>query len=59
VRILSLAFRTRWICIALNDFVPDVARRRHFAVRADEVSAEGRKLAQLEKARALFAEPDL
>lgn len=58
-RLLSPAFRTRWSCIALNEFIPDAARRRHFAGAGEGQDAEPRKLEQLEKARALFAEPDL
>jgi hypothetical protein len=58
-RLLSPAFRARWSCIALNEFLPDVARRRRFADAGERRDAEPRKLEQLEKARALFAEPDL
>jgi hypothetical protein len=58
-RLLSPAFRARWSCIALNEFLPAAARRRHFAGAGAGQDVEARKLEQLEKARALFAEPDL
>lgn len=57
-RLLSPAFRARWSCIALNEFLPEGARRRRFA-GAGESQEASRKLEQLEKARALFDEPDL
>ena len=58
-RLLSPAFRARWSCIALNEFLPEGARRRRFAGAGEGRDAAPRKLEQLEKARALFAEPDL
>jgi hypothetical protein len=58
-RLLSPAFRARWSCIALNEFLPDAARRRRFADAGEARDTEQRKLEQLDKARALFSEPDL
>lgn len=55
---LSGAFRLRWACIALNEFLPEAATRRRFAGGADAAALERRRT-QLEKARALLAEPDL
>jgi hypothetical protein len=57
VRLLSAAFRTRWACIALNEFVPEVARRRGFAAGAS-ATAKRRRGEQITKARALLAEDD-
>lgn len=53
-RLLLPALRIKWLCIMLNDFLPDAARRRRFAnPQADE---SVRKRAQLEKTgRALRA----
>lgn len=45
------AYRVKWCCILLNDFMPADARRRRFAASEDGDESE-RKLAQLEKARA-------
>jgi len=57
VRLLSAVFRARWACIALNEFLPEVVRRRAFAA-GDSLAAE-RRMGQLAKARELLAERDL
>jgi hypothetical protein len=57
VRLLSAVFRTRWACIALNEFRPEVSRRRGFAA-GDEQAGRRRRMDQLAKARELLAETD-
>jgi hypothetical protein len=57
VRLLSAVFRTRWACIALNEFLPEVVRRRSFAA-GDDDATYGRRVEQLAKARELFSERD-
>ena len=52
-RRLSAVSRIRWCCIMLNEFLPDVAKRRRFADPTRDIGE--RKQRQLEKARALFA----
>jgi aminoglycoside phosphotransferase (APT) family kinase protein len=57
VRLLSPVFRTRWACIALNEFLPEVSRRRGFAA-GDEHAGRRRRMDQLAKARGLLTETD-
>jgi hypothetical protein len=53
-RLLLPALRVKWLCIMLNDFLPDAARRRRFA--NPEADADVRKRTQLDmSARALEA----
>lgn len=53
-RLLLPALRVKWLCIMLNDFLPDAARRRRFA--NPQANAAIRKRVQLEKTgRALRA----
>ena len=52
-RLLEPVFRIKWCCIVLNEFVPDAAQRRQFALpEADPATVKRR---QLEKARGLLA----
>jgi hypothetical protein len=52
-RLLEPLFRIKWCCIVLNEFVPEAARRRRFAVPGRDESL--RKRLQLDKARGLLA----
>jgi hypothetical protein len=54
-RRLEVIARVRWCCIILNEFLPDIARRRRFADPA--LDLEARKLQQVRKARQLYATP--
>jgi hypothetical protein len=54
-RRLEVIARVRWCCIILNEFLPDIARRRRFADPA--LDLEVRKLQQVRKARQLYATP--
>ena len=51
-RLLFPVYQIKWICIILNDFVPNSALRRCFA--ASELDSAARKSAQLRKAHGLF-----
>ena len=51
-RRLLPVFQTKWCCILLNEFLPEAARRRHFA--NPSVDPEQRKRTQLEKAKRFF-----
>jgi hypothetical protein len=51
-RLLLPIFKLKWCCIMLNEFLPDSARRRHFA--NPQMDRASRKQLQLEKATALF-----
>jgi hypothetical protein len=46
-RVLMPAFRVKWSCIMLNDFLPDLAQRRRFANPDTDIGAN--QLAQLAK----------
>ncbi len=51
-RLLFPVYQIKWICIILNDFLPELARRRRFA--APEIDSAARKSAQLRKVHGLF-----
>ena len=51
-RLLLPLFQIKWCCIILNDFLPDDARRRHFA--NPNLEPLQRKRWQLEKSQQLF-----
>ena len=51
--LLRKAYRIKWACIVLNDFIPHHDARRRFADRGDRAA---RCAAQLDKAAALIAE---
>jgi len=51
-RMLFPVFQMKWCCILLNEFLPDVAMRRSFAM-PDE-NCEARKAQQLNKARIML-----
>lgn len=51
-RLLLPALQVKWCCIMLNEFLPDAARRRHFADSTQ--TPEQRQRAQLEKAERFF-----
>ncbi len=51
-RLLFPVYQIKWICIILNDFLPELARRRRFS--APEKDPAARKSAQLRKAHGLF-----
>ena len=55
ISLLLPAYRIKWCCILLNDFLPIDASRRRFAESSDEHAEDLRKEAQLEKAKSLFA----
>lgn len=54
-RRLQVIARVRWCCIMLNEFLPDVARRRQFA--DPDLDLEARKQRQLRKASHLYQTP--
>ena len=51
-RLLELLFRIKWCCIVMNEFVPEAAERRRFAM--PDADATARKRRQLYKARSLL-----
>lgn len=51
-RLLLPALQIKWCCIMLNEFLPDAARRRHFADSTQ--TPEQRQRAQLDKAERFF-----
>ena len=51
-RLLVPAYRIKWCCIVLNEFLPGSARRHAFASGTEE--AEARKVGQLEKAERIL-----
>lgn len=51
-RLLFPAFRIKWCCIMLNEFLPDAAKRRRFA--NPTLEPEQSKRLQLEKAQQFF-----
>ena len=56
-RLLEPAFRVKWCCIILNEFLAEAAGRRRFANPA--LDPEARKAEQLEKAKRLAANLDV
>jgi hypothetical protein len=52
-RLLEPVFRIKWCCIVLNEFVPEAAQRRRFALPGADAAAAKRR--QLDKARGLLA----
>jgi hypothetical protein len=52
-RLLQPLFRIKWCCIVLNEFVPEAAQRRRFAMPGADPAAAKRR--QLGKARRLLA----
>lgn len=47
--LLQPLYEMKWVCILLNEFLPDSGRRRRFSARASEEELIQRKLLQLEK----------
>jgi len=52
-RLLEPIFRIKWCCIVLNEFVPEAAQRRRFAMPGSDPAVSKRR--QLDKARSLLA----
>ena len=52
-RLLEPLFRIKWCCIVLNEFIPEAAQRRRFALPEADLGAVKRR--QLDKARNLLA----